>query len=180
MALGFKTLRNVFGGLKNVVKPTDFDATPAEKIELNNFKFNPNATHGEIATSTFIGSLTIKEPEGIELLDLAGTGVDVAEEDRYLVKIPLRDDIYDPSLYEPFKHLHGLTMWGNSIYFAAPSRDGQVLSIEDFQALLDADEEFTLNVRNVFDDHMYVGYTAELNAFLNDPNANVYEPGAPV
>ena len=29
MALGFKTLRNVFGGLKNVVKPVDIYAAQA-------------------------------------------------------------------------------------------------------------------------------------------------------
>lgn len=180
MALGFKTLRNVFGGLKNVVKPVDFEGAMAEPIEFVNFKFDPNATHGELTTSTFIGTLTIKEPDGVEVFDLAGTGVEVADEDRYLVKIRLSDSIYDPSLYAPLKHLHGLTMWGNSVYFAAPTRDGEELSIDDFRALLDADEEFTLNVRNVFGDHMYIGYTAELNAFLNEPDAGVYEPGAPV
>lgn len=180
MALGFKTLRNVFGGLKNMVKPVEFDDVPAEPLELNNFKFDPNATRGEIETSTFIGSLIIKDPSRIELFDLTGSGVEVAEEDRYLVKIPIHDDLYDPSLYQPFKHLHGVTLWGNSVYFAAPQRHGEDLSIDEFQALLDGGEKFKLDVRNVFSDHMYIGYTAELNAFLNEPDANVYEPSAPV
>lgn len=180
MALGFKTLRNVFGGLKNVVKPVDIYAAQAESLELDNFKFDPGVTLGEVTGTIFTGSLIIKDSKGIEIFDLAGTGVQTEEEERYLIKVPISDDLYDPSLYEPFKHLHGVTLWGNSVYFAAPSRGGEDVSIEEFQELLAAGERFKVDVRNVFEDYMYIGYTAELNAFLNEPDANVYEPTEPV
>ena len=85
---------------------------------------------------------------------MAGTGVQTEEEERYLIKVPISDDLYDPSLYEPFKHLHGVTLWGNSVYFAAPSRGGEDVSIEEFQELLAAGESFKVDVRNVFEDYM--------------------------